>query len=360
MAAAWMRRRPAAGSVELAEAGPPASHPPAGPPARVAAGPGPLAARTEGSIMMTRPPLTTSYWPADTGAPVLDTTIGGVLRAAAERAPDQPALIAGDPRPDRRRQWTYGQLLAEAERAAHALARFAPGDPVAVWSGNCPEWVLLEFAAGLAGLTLVPVNPAYQAEELAYALGHCGARGVFLAAEHRGRPLPPVLAGIRDRLPELREVIPLEEWDAFCAAAVRGGELPAVDTGAPALILYTSGTTGRPKAAVLTHQGLTNNARLAAQAIGMRAGEALVNPMPLFHVAGGGLFTLGLAQTLGTHVLMPHFDPGLALELTETYRGACVGGVPTMLTACGTRSAVARPRLPSWCGRSRRPSGSRS
>ena len=154
--------------------------------------------------MMTRPPLTTSYWPADTGAPVLDTTIGGVLRAAAERAPDQPALIAGDPRPDRRRQWTYGQLLAEAERAAHALARFAPGDPVAVWAGNCPEWVLLEFAAGLAGLTLVPVNPAYQAEELAYALGHCGARGVFLAAEHRGRPLPPVLAGIRDRLPELR------------------------------------------------------------------------------------------------------------------------------------------------------------
>jgi fatty-acyl-CoA synthase len=324
MAAAWMRQRPAAGSVEPAEAGPPA---------RVAAGRGPLAARTEGAIMMTRPPLTTSYWPADTGAPVLDTTIGGVLRAAADRAPDQPALVAGDPDPAQRRQWSYRQLLAEAERAARALlARFAPGDPVAVWSGNCPEWVLLEFAAGLAGLTLVPVNPAYQAEELAYTLGHCGARGVFLAAEHRGRPLPPVLAGIRDRLPELREVIPLEEWDVFCAA-VRGGELPAVDTGAPALILYTSGTTGRPKAAVLTHRGLTNNARLAAQAIGMRAGEALVNPMPLFHVAGGGLFTLGLAQTLGTHVLMPHFDPGLALELTEAYRGACVGGVPTMLTA---------------------------
>ena len=84
---------------------------------------------------------------------------------------------------------------------------------------------------------------------------------------------------------------------------------------------------------MLTHRGLTNNARLAAEAIGMRAGETVVNPMPLFHIAGCGLLTLGLAQTLGTHVLMPRFDPGLALELTETYRGASIGGVPTMLTA---------------------------
>ena len=114
---------------------------------------------------MPHPPLTTSYWPADTSAPVLDTTIGGVLRTAAERAPGQAALVAGDPSPGRRRQWSYGQLLAEAEQAARALlARFQPGERVAVWSGNCPEWVLLEFAAGLAGLTLVTVNPAYQAE----------------------------------------------------------------------------------------------------------------------------------------------------------------------------------------------------
>ena len=282
---------------------------------------------------MPRPPLTISYWPADTSAPVLDTTIGSVLRAGAKRAPDQPALIAGDPSPDRRRQWTYGQLLAEAERAAHALlARFQPGDPVAVWSGNCPEWVLLEFAAGLAGLTLVTINPAYQAEELAHVLGHSGAAGIFLATGYRGNSLPAILAELRGRLPRLREVIPLEEWDRFCASG-DGGSLPEVDPASPAQILYTSGTTGRPKAAVLTHRGLTNNARFAAEAIGMRAGEAGVNPMPLFHIAGCRLLTLGHVQTLGTHVLMPHFDPGLAFELTETYRGACVGGVPTMLTA---------------------------
>jgi fatty-acyl-CoA synthase len=277
--------------------------------------------------------LATSRWPADTSSPVLETTVGGVLRTAAEHAPDQIALISGDPDPARRRQWRYGELLPEAERAAHALrARFAPGDPVAIWAGNCPEWVLLEFAAGLAGLTLVTVNPAYQADELAHVLGHSRARGIFLAADHRGASLPAILATVRGQLPDLREVIPLGEWDRFCASG-DGGQLPEIDPASAAQILYTSGTTGRPKAAVLTHRGLTNNARLAASAIGMRAGETIAHPMPLFHIAGCGLLTLGLTQTLGTHVLMPHFHPALALELTETYRSVVIGGVPTMLTA---------------------------
>jgi fatty-acyl-CoA synthase len=278
-------------------------------------------------------PLTTSYWPTDTSSPVLETTIGGVLRTAAERAPDQVALIAGTPDPALRRQWRYDQMLAEAERAARALlARFEPGERIAVWADNCPEWVLLEFAAGLAGLTLVTVNPAYQADELAHVLGHSQAHGVFLAAEHRGSALPAILAQVRGRLPGLREVIRLDDWDRFCAAG-DGELLPEIDPYGPAQILYTSGTTGRPKAAMLTHRGLTNNARLAAEAIGMRAGEAAVNPMPLFHVAGGALLTLGIAQTLGTHVLMPQFSPALSLELIETYRSALLGGVPTMLTA---------------------------
>ena len=264
-------------------------------------------------------PLTTSRWPARPLAPILDTTVGGVLRAAAWRAPDRVALIDGD------RRWTYGELLDEAERVARGLlTRFTPGEPVAVWAGNGPDWVLLEFAAGLAGLTLVTVNPAYQAEELAHVLGHSGARGVFL----RGGAQAPILDRVRDSLPRLREVITLGEWPAGDE-----GLLPEVDPGGPAQILYTSGTTGRPKAAVLTHRGLTNNARLAAEVIGLRAGDVLVNPMPYFHVAGGGMITLGLVQTLGTQVVMSRFDPALALELTEKHRGTVIGGVPTMLTA---------------------------
>ena len=261
-----------------------------------------------------------SHWPARALTPLLATTVGGVLRAAAWRAPDRVALI--DPG---RREWTFGELRDEAERVARGLlTRFEPGEPVAVWAGNGPDWVLLEFAAGLAGLTLVTVNPAYQAEELAHVLGHSGAAGVFL----RSGAQAGILAQVRDRLPRLREVITLGEWPAG-----DGSALPEVDPASPAQILYTSGTTGRPKAAVLTHRGLTNNARLAAEAIGLRAGDVLVNPMPYFHVAGGGMITLGLVQTLGTQVVLPRFDPARMLELTERYRGTVIGGVPTMLTA---------------------------
>ena len=287
-----------------------AGHPPFGAGERVRAGEGGASGPGPGREQLPPGPLGERR-----GAGALREIQGAAQRATgvgppSRPAPGQPALISGDPDPARRRQWRYGELLAEAERGARALtARFRPGDRVAVWAGNCPEWVLLEFAAGLAGVTLVTVNPAYQADELAHVLGHSGARGVFLAAEHRGSSLPAILATVRGRLPELREVIPLGEWDGFCASG-DGGRLPEVDPHSPAQILYTSGTTGRPKAAVLTHRGLTNNARLAAGAMGMRAGEAGVNPMPLFHVAGGGLLTLGILQSTGTQVLMPHFDPG--------------------------------------------------
>ena len=277
--------------------------------------------------------VTMSHWPARALTPLLGTTVGGVLRAAAWRAPDRIALI--DPG---RREWTYGELRDEAERVARGLlTRFEPGEPVAVWAGNGPDWVLLEFAAGLAGLTLVTVNPAYQAEELAHVLGHSGAAGVFL----RSGAQAGILAQVRDRLPRLREVLTLGEWPAG------DGPLPEVDPASPAQILYTSGTTGRPKAAVLTHRGLTNNARLAAEAIGLRAGDVMVNPMPYFHVAGCALITLGLVQTLGTHVVLARFDPGRMLELTERYRGTVIGGVPTMLTALLAAAARAPRDLSS-------------
>src|SRR6266487_151555 len=281
---------------------------------------------------MTTP--TMSHWPAHALPPLLATTVGGVLRAAAWRAPDRVALIDGE------RRWTYGELRGEAERVARGLlTRITPGEPVAVWAGNSADWVLLEFAAGLAGLTLVTVNPAYQAEELAHVLGHSGARGVFL----RGGAQAGILDRVRDSLPRLREVITLGDWPSGDGEPT----LPEVEPASPAQILYTSGTTGRPKAAVLTHRGLTNNARLAAEAIGLRAGDVLVNPMPYFHVAGCGMITLGLVQTLGTQVVMPRFDPGRMLELIEAHGGTIIGGVPTMLTALLAAAGRARRDLSS-------------
>ena len=284
--------------------------------------------------------LATAHWPADASAPILPTTIGSILRTAVAQAPGRVALIDGCPDPEARRTWTYGELLATAERAARALlSRFSPGEPVAVWSANSPQWLMTEFAAGLAGLVLVPVNPAYQAEELTHVLGHSRARGILLAGQYRSNNLPEILASVRGRLPDLREVIPLADWDAFLASADEGIALPDVDPASPAQVLYTSGTTGLPKAAVLTHRGLTNNARLAWAAADLRAGEVAVNTMPLFHVAGGGMLALGFVQYACTQVLPPFFEPGLMLELLETYRSALLGGVPTMVQAVLTHPA---------------------
>ena len=278
-------------------------------------------------------PLTSAHWPADTSAPVLETTIGSILRDAAARAPDDIALVSGVPDAGQRRQWTYRELLADAERAARALlTRFAPGMRVAVWSANSPEWIILDFAAALAGLTLVTVNPAYQGDELAHVLGHSQADGLVMADAHQGGDLHAILASVRDGLPALREVITFGGWDAFTALGTGDAPLPPVAPADIAQLLYTSGTTGRPKGALLTHRALTNNARLAFQAVGIGPGDVLVNPMPMFHV-GGGMFTLGPVTAGAAHVLMPRFSPTLQLELIETYRATALLGVPTMMIA---------------------------
>src|SRR5215469_17243435 len=113
--------------------------------------------------------LSTSHWPDDRVEPVLETTVGGILRAAAERAAGAVAVVEGVPDRAARRRWTFEDLLEESERAARALlGRFEPGERVAVWANNIPEWLVLEFAAALAGITIVTVNPALRAQELTH------------------------------------------------------------------------------------------------------------------------------------------------------------------------------------------------
>jgi fatty-acyl-CoA synthase len=278
-------------------------------------------------------PLTDAYWPAQTAVPLRESTIGSTLRDAADLAPGKIALIDGDLGLARRRQWTYGDLLADAERAARALLRrFSPGERIAVWSGNRPEWVILEFAVALAGLTLVTVNPAYRGDELAHVLGHSEADGLFLADEYQGADLHAILADVTGRLPRLRSVSSFGHWDDVMTGPADDAPLPPVAPSDVAQLLYTSGTTGRPKGALLTHAGLTNNARLAFAAAGIGPDDLLVNPMPLFHV-GGVMFTLGAMSATATHVLMPRFSPTLQLELIETYRATLLLGVPTMMLA---------------------------
>lgn len=279
--------------------------------------------------------------PADSHAigpsepPVLDLTIGQLLREAAAEHPDRLAIIEGVPDPDARRTWTYAEYLDEAERAARALlARFEPGDHIAVWAQNIPEWEILEYGVALAGMVIVTVNPAYQPQELRYVLTQSKAKGLFLVDSHRGNPMLATAAEVQPDCPELRELIRFAEWDDFLASGDGHSDpLPDVSPTDPVMIQYTSGTTGFPKGALLHHRGLINNAAHYMDRLGVDRGDTFMAMMPLFHTSGSAMNALGSVAFRCTQVLVETFDPGLVLELGETYRTAGLLGVPTMLIA---------------------------
>lgn len=278
--------------------------------------------------------LSLSDWPAADGPPLRRLSVARALRDAVRVAPDVIALVEGVADRAARRRWTYRELLAEAERTAAALLwRFSPGERVAIWANNLPEWVLLEYGAALAGITIVTVNPALRGGELRHVLANSGAQGLFMLPGYRDTDMQATLAGIRDGLPELREVVLLTEWEEFLGSGAPGTVLSVADPDDPAQVQYTSGTTGTPKGAVLRHAGITDNAALYAQRAGLRAGDVTVNPMPLFHTAGCVMSVLGTLSVRGTLVLPPAFDPALQLRLLEEERGTSMIGVPTMLIA---------------------------
>ena len=299
--------------------------------------------------------LTTSYWPADTSVPVLEDTVGDILREAAAEVPNQIALVAGVPEASARRRFTYAQMLEEAEQVARALlGRFQPGERVAVWAPNLPEWILLEFGAALAGVILVTVNPAFRMRELEYVLRQSAASGIFLVPEFRGNPMAAALSQVRPNLPGLREVIQFPDWADFLASGSPLQTLPDVSPTDTVQILYTSGTTGFPKGAMLHHRGIVNNARFCAQRLGVSPGEVWLNPMPLFHTAGCVLGVLGAVQSRATQIPIVAFDSGLVLDLIESERVTVSCTVPTMLIALMEHPDFGRRDLSSlrrvFCG----------
>jgi fatty-acyl-CoA synthase len=160
--------------------------------------------------------LAESYAIGPSVPPVRDITLGGLLREAASASPDRVALVAGVREAAARRSWTYAELLDEATTAARALrARFEPGERVAVWGPNSPEWVMLEFASAMAGLILVTVNPAFRASEVEYVLRQSRSAGVVTATEFRGNSMLSIVNDVRARCPELREIIRFDQWEGF-------------------------------------------------------------------------------------------------------------------------------------------------
>jgi fatty-acyl-CoA synthase len=289
----------------------------------------------------------TSYPAAGSSDPTIEATIGDALRLAAGRWGQQTALVA--PGADgHRRTWTFDELLSHAERTARALLqRFGPGEHIAIWAANLPEWPLVEFGAALAGLTLVTVNPAYRSAELTHVLRQSKAVGILVQPRYRGADLLSAVESVRPELPQLRDVVDLSRREEFLAGA-GDGDLPAVAPGDIAQIQYTSGTTGFPKGAMLPHRGLVAVSRMFAEVNGAGPEDVWVNPMPMFHTAGCGLATLGALQTGGRHVLPHGFDPAQMLDLFKAERGTLMLSVPTMLIRMLDEQA-ARPRdVSSW------------
>ena len=293
-------------------------------------------------------PLTISHYVPDGSGPPLrpDITVGERLRQVAAEVPDRTAMVEGIHGGGRR--WTYAELLADAERCAHMLLdHFTPGERVGVWAHNLPEWVILEYGAALAGITLVTLNPSLQRNEAAYVLGQSRSSGVFVVPEVRGNPLAAVAEAIQVDLPDLRHILRLDQLGDLMAAAGTHA-LPTVQPDDPVQVQYTSGTTGFPKGVVLRHRGVVNNAMVWADRVEVPDGASWICPMPLFHTGGCVMAVLGSLDRRATMVLMPMFEPGLFLELLERERGQMAGAVPTMLIAAMEHPDFATRDLSSW------------
>jgi fatty-acyl-CoA synthase len=260
--------------------------------------------------------------------------VGDLLRDAVSQAPQRLALVSPatpDGRPER--TWTYLELLSASEQAARALLQqFKPGDRIATLAGATPEIFFLQLGAALAGIILVTLNPASRSTELEYLLAQCEARGIFLDRIYRKIDNEAALQSIAASLPKLECKVFMDEWAAFIGSAAEC-LLPVVAADSPVLLLFTSGTTGKPKGVVLRHRGVVNNARFSTQRVKLESGSTWLNVLPMFHVGGSVTIALGCMSNIGTQIMLTDFTAEAALHTLETYRVTVTMAVPTMLHA---------------------------
>lgn len=277
--------------------------------------------------------LTRSVWPIDTSGPVLELTVGELLQQAAAEAPETLALVSVAPDRDAR-TWTYAQLRDDAERAAAwLLDRFRPGEHIAVWAPNVPEWLVLQYGAALAGLVLVTANPALRGPELEDALDRSHAAGVFYTDSFRGTDMAGLIRAVLPAVSAIRESFALEGWLDQVRRTRKRAQLPVVDPRSATQIQFTSGTTGRAKPAVLAHRSMVTNAAFVRDRCGASPGATFATALPLFHTAGCGLAALGSIYQRATLVLAEIFDPTTMLTAIQDHRAEIYGGVPAMLHA---------------------------
>jgi fatty-acyl-CoA synthase len=272
--------------------------------------------------------------------PLFRETIGANLERTVQRFGDREALVscAQDVR------LTYTQLAAAVDELARGLlaAGIARGDRVGIWSPNCAEWVLVQYATAKIGVILVNINPAYRTSELEYALRQSGCRMLISAPAFKTSDYRAMVAEVRPDLPELEQVVFLdtEDWDRLLAGGKRvsPGELDALAAQLgpedPINIQYTSGTTGFPKGATLSHVNILNNGFFIGEGCRYTERDRVCIPVPFYHCFGMVLGNLA-CTTHGAAIVIPApaFEPEATLNAVAAERCTSLYGVPTMFIA---------------------------
>jgi fatty-acyl-CoA synthase len=299
-----------------------------------------------------------SYVHGNNGPPLIGKTIGALLDEVSATDGAREALVAAH----QKIRWTYAELRSRSDAFASGLLALGlePGDRVGIWSPNCAEWTIAQFATAKAGLILVNINPAYRLSELEHVLRAVGCRALITAARFKTsdyiamiRELVPELGKEgggelhSSRLPELRHVISIAgkydgclSFDLIQERGKQAGSEPLEAVSATIQmddavnIQFTSGTTGLPKGATLSHHNLINNAFFVGEATGIEPGSRVCIPVPLYHCFGMVMGNLGCVTHAATMVYPSEsFDPLRTLEIVEAERCDVLYGVPTMFIA---------------------------
>ncbi|MFF3904586.1 AMP-binding protein [Streptomyces sp. NPDC001848] len=288
---------------------------------------------------MTRP-TELSYTHGTSTTPLLGDTIGANLDRAIAADPDREALVDV---PTGRR-WTYAEFGAAVDEVALGLLAkgVRKGDRVGIWAVNCPEWVLVQYATARIGAIMVNINPAYRAHELQYVLKQAGISLLVASLAHKTSDYRALVGQVRGSCPELRETVYIGDptWDALTAGGASvprerlasiAGELSCDE---PVNIQYTSGTTGFPKGATLSHHNILNNGYWVGRTIGYTEQDRVCLPVPFYHCFGMVMGNLG-ATSHGACIVIPapSFDPRATLGAVQQERCTSLYGVPTMFIA---------------------------
>ncbi len=271
---------------------------------------------------------------------LLGETIGDNLRRMAAAHGSSEALVDV---PSGRR-WTYAQLDADTDEVASGLiaAGVARGDRVGIWAPNCAEWVLLQYGTAKMGAILVNINPAYRSHELGYVLRQAGISLLVSAESFRASDYRAMIGAVRGELPALERIVYIgtPDWDALVASGAAVDDAALAERGAslafddPINIQYTSGTTGFPKGATLSHHNILNNGFFIGEGCRYTAADRVCIPVPFYHCFGMVLGNLA-CTTHGACIVIPAsgFDPALTLAAVQAEKCTSLYGVPTMFIA---------------------------